>query len=876
MRKAENTVFGILAHVDAGKTTLCEAMLYLSGKLKTPGRVDHRDSHLDIHGLERARGITIFAKQAQMELDGRSVTLLDTPGHADFSAEAERTLRVLDYGVLVISGTDGVQAHTETLWRLLERAGLPVFVFVSKMDLPGPGREAVLRDLRTRLSGRCVDMADAGADEEIALCNEEAMERYLTEGALDDGFLTELIRRRAVFPCFFGSGLRLEGVEDFLGALGRLARPGEYGEEFAARVFKISRDAAGKRLTWMKITGGEARVRAPIRYRGAESGELEEKISQLRIYSGAKYESAEAAGPGAVCAVLGLTETRPGQGLGTEQDAEEAALEPVLSYRLLLPKDCDPMLLLPKLRELDREDPQLHLEWNAAAGEIRVRLMGKIQGEVFRSLVRERFDTELTLDEPRILYRETIANTVEGVGHFEPLRHYAEVHLILEPLPRGSGLSFDSICPEDELDRNWQRLILTHLAEKEHKGVLTGAPITDMHITLAAGKAHLKHTEGGDFRQAVYRAVRQGLMKAESVLLEPWSRFVLEVPAAEIGRAIADLRTMDADFEGPEEQNGMSRLEGEAPAAMLNSYAGELLAWTHGRGRLSLSAGGFRPCREQEKRVAEIGYDPERDTDEPADSVFCAHGAGVNIKWNEVPRYMHLESCLRPRTSTADVPPRLRNFSIDERELEAIMEREFGPIRRREYTTRRENRAQDTEPAPVRVRPETVIIDGYNLIFAWEELRALAGERLDLAREKLCDLLSGYAGYTGKSVVLVFDGFRTAGNPGSRSEVHNIRVAYTAEGETGDAYIERLVGEIGKNEAVRVVTSDNLIRLSALRAGVLRCSSKEFVTEVGDVWEQIGVLLEKSNRGAHKTKVMDQIHGNAGTDPSGRGSGPAL
>ncbi|MCR5577507.1 MAG: NYN domain-containing protein [Oscillospiraceae bacterium] len=860
MKKGENTVLGILAHVDAGKTTLCEAMLYLSGKLKRQGRVDHRDSSLDTHSLERTRGITIFAKQAQMTLAGRGFSLLDTPGHADFSAEAERTLRVLDYAVLVISGTDGVQAHTETLWRLLEHAALPCFVFVTKMDLPGPGREAVLRELRTRLSARCVAFGGEDACEELALCDEEAMERYLETGTLEDGEIAALIRRRAVFPCFFGSGLKNEGVGDFLAALERFALPGEYGEEFAARVFKISRDAAGKRLTWMKLTGAELRVRTPVRYRGADGAEIEEKITQLRIYSGAKFESAERAGPGCICAALGLSETRPGQGLGAEEDAEEAALEPVMSARLLLPKGCDPMLLLPKLRELGQEDPQLHVDWNAAAGEIRVRLMGKLQGEIFKSLVKERFDIEIGLDAPQVLYRETIADTVEGVGHFEPLRHYAEVHLILEPMPRGSGLSFDSSVPEDELDRNWQRLILTHLAEKEHRGVLTGSPVTDMHITLAAGKAHLKHTEGGDFRQATYRAVRQGLMQAKSILLEPWCRFVLEVPIADVGRAIGDLRAMDGTFSAPEEQGGMSRLEGEAPAARLNAYAEELAAWTRGRGRLSLSAGGYRPCRDQDRRVAEIGYDPERDTGDPADSVFCAHGAGVNIKWNEVPQYMHLESCLKPRAGAAAAAPapRSRSLSIDERELEAIMEREFGPIRRPAYRTRQENSAE----APVSdaaQRRETVIVDGYNLIFAWDELKELAAERLDLAREKLCDLLSGYAAYTGKRAVLVFDGFRTAGNPGSRSEAHRVSVAFTKEGETADAYIERLVGEIGKNEAVRVVTSDNLIRLSALRAGVLRCSSKEFAAEVRDVREQIAALLEKSNQGAHRTKVMDHV-----------------
>ena len=862
MGKTDNTVLGILAHVDAGKTTLCEAMLYLSGKLKKQGRVDHRDSYLDTHSLERLRGITIFAKQAQTELDGRGLILLDTPGHVDFSAEAERTLRVLDYAVLVISGTDGVQAHTETLWRLLERAGLPAFVFVTKMDLPGPGREALLRELQSRLSPRCIALDGPDALEEIALCDEAAMERYLASGTIGDGEITALIQKRALFPCFFGSGLKNEGVEGFLDSLARFALPGDHGEDFAARVFKISRDAAGRRLTWMKITGGVLRVRAPIPYQAADGTEIEEKITQLRVYSGAKYESVETAGPGQVCAALGLTETRPGQGLGAEKDAEEAALEPVMSCRLLLPKLCDPMLLLPKLKELDQEDPQLHIDWNAAAGEIRVRLMGKIQGEVFRSLVKERFDVELGLDEPQVLYRETIADTVEGVGHFEPLRHYAEVHLILEPMPRGSGLSFDSSVPEDELDRNWQRLILTHLAEKEHRGVLTGSPITDMHITLAAGRAHLKHTEGGDFRQATYRAVRQGLMQARSVLLEPWQRFVLELPSADVGRAIGELRAMDGEFDAPEELGGMSRLEGEAPAARLNGYAEELLAWTHGRGRLSLSAGGFRPCKDQEKRVREIGYDPERDTEEPADSVFCAHGAGVNIKWSEVPQYMHLDSCLKKERTEPESAPalRLRGFSIDERELEAIMEREFGPIRRPAYRARQENSAEPSASGAVD-RRETVIVDGYNLIFAWDELKALASERLDLAREKLCDLLSGYAAYTGKRVVLVFDGFRTAGNPGSKAEAHRISVAFTREGETADAYIEKLVGQIGKNEAVRVVTSDNLIRLSALRAGVLRCSSREFAAELKDVREQIGALLKKSNLGAHKTRLMEQIQG---------------
>ena len=863
MRNTDNTVLGILAHVDAGKTTLCEAMLYLSGKLKKLGRVDHRDSFLDTHSLERARGITIFSKQARMELAGGGVTLLDTPGHVDFSAEAERSLQVLDCAVLVISGTDGVQAHTETLWRLLERYAVSAFVFVTKMDLPGKGRETLMQELQARLSPRCVDFGEAEEArlESIALCDEGAMERYLA-GELDAAEIAAMIRERRLFPCFFGSGLKTEGVAEFLEALARYAPRREYGAAFAAKVYKISRDPQGNRLTWLKVTGGSLRVRAPLRYRDAAGEELEEKISQLRLYSGDRFESAEEVPAGGVCAALGLSRTRPGQGLGTEADSAAPYLEPVMSYRLILPEGEDPVRLLPKLMQLDQEDPQLHIVWNEALQEISVQLMGRIQAEVFQRQVLDRFDVALRLDTGRVLYRETIADTVEGVGHFEPLRHYAEVHLLLEPMPPGSGLSFDSVCPEDALDRNWQRLILTHLAEKEHRGVLTGSPITDMRITLAAGRAHLKHTEGGDFRQATYRAVRQGLMQAESVLLEPWYSFVLEVPAGDIGRAISDVRLMSGDFSSPQEDGDFMRLEGSAPARKLSNYMEELLAWSHGRGRLSLSPCGYRPCTEQERIVKELGYEPERDTANPADSVFCAHGAGVNIRWDEVPQYMHLESCLRPpqEEESAAPAPGWRSLSIDERELEAIMEREFGPIKRPAYRPRQENAAEP--PAGFIARgKETVIIDGYNLIFAWDELKALALERLDLARERLMDMLSGYAGFTGKRVVLVFDGFRTPGNPGSKSEYHNISVAFTKDGETGDAYIERIVSEIGKNETVRVVTSDNLIRLSALRAGVLRCSSKEFKAEAEWTLEQIGKLLDESNKGAHKTRLADGKNG---------------
>ena len=858
-----NIVLGILAHVDAGKTTLSEAMLYLSGKLKKLGRVDHRDSFLDNNSLERARGITIFSKQAVMPLGEMTVTLLDTPGHVDFSAEAERSLQVLDYAVLVISGTDGVQAHTETLWKLLERYNVPVLIFVTKMDLPCCDRQEIMDGLRTRLSERCVDFSAEGDAlfESAAMCSEEAMDEYIETGSIGTKRVRDMLRRREIFPCCFGSGLRTEGVAEFLNTLELYARPGDYGEDFSARVYKIARDAQGNRMTFMKVTGGALRVRSLMKYADRDGNAFEEKISQLRIYSGAKYDTAETVLPGQICAALGLTGTYPGQGLGAAGDFAEPLLEPVMSYRVILPPQSDPAVLLPKLMQLDQEDPQLHIVWNERTREISVQLMGRVQAEIFRSLVKERFDTDITLDTGRIMYRETIKDTVEGVGHFEPLRHYAEVHLLLEPLPRGSGIELSSSCPEDELDRNWQRLILTHLAEKQHLGVLTGSPVTDIRFTLAAGRAHIKHTEGGDFRQATYRAVRQGLMQAESVLLEPWYSFVLEVPAEQIGRAISDVRAMNGEIDSPEDAGGMMRLEGAAPVAGMNEYMQELLAYTHGRGRLSLTPGGYRACREQQKIIDTIGYEPERDTDNPADSVFCSHGAGVNIPWDQVKDYMHLESCLKPpaEETAPAAAPRYRSLSIDDRELEAIMEREFGKIKRPQYSARQVNAAA-SEPV-FEKKPEFIIVDGYNLIFAWDELKKLAADRLDLARWRLMDMLSNYCGFTKAKLVLVFDGFRTPGNPGSREDYHNINVAFTKDGETGDAYIERLADEIGKNYSVRVVTSDNLIRLSALRSGVLRCSSGEFKNEVEWVLGQIDAVLKKSNESAHKTRIADKING---------------
>lgn len=857
MCNEKHTVLGIVAHVDAGKTTLSEAMLYLSGKIKKLGRVDHRDSFLDTHSLERQRGITIFSKQAQIRLERHLVTLLDTPGHVDFAAEAERSMQVLDEAVMVISASGGVQAHTETLWRLMERYGLPCFLFVTKMDLPNPGRGELMAQLQKRLSPVCVDftLPEEALQEQIALTDEAAMEEYLAAGRISRETIRRLIAGRRLFPCFFGSGLKTEGVEEFLRALDALIPEKTYGEAFGAKVYKVARDAQGKRLSYMKITGGELKVRDLIRYRDEKGSALEEKVSQIRLYSGMKYEAVERAVPGQVCAVLGLSACRPGQGLGAEADAAAAVLEPVLSYRVILPKGCDPALMLPKMQQLGQEDPQLHIRWNEALSEISVQLMGKVQTEVLKSLVKERFDVDIQLDTGRILYKETIADTVEGVGHFEPLRHYAEVHLILEPLPRGSGIVLDSVCSEDQLDRNWQRLILSHLQEKPHLGVLTGSPITDVKISLAAGKAHDKHTEGGDFRQATYRAVRQGLMQAKSLLLEPWYRFEMAVPQEQIGRAISDVRTMNGEFDSPEEAGELMLLRGSAPVAAMNGYMEELIAYTRGRGRLSLQSDGYKPCPEQEAVVAALGYDARSDVENTADSVFCAHGAGVNIRWDKVKDYMHLESCLRTKEAAAIPAPRYP-ISIDERELEAIMTREFGPIKRPLYSKAERNEAPE-RPAVFQSRKKYVIIDGYNLIFAWDELKDLARERLDLARGRLMDMLSNYAGFTQTELVLVFDGFRTPGNPGSRQEYHNIHVVFTRDGETGDAYIEKIANQIGKNEDVRVVTSDNLIRLSALRSGVLRCSSGEFIQELEGTLEQMAELLKKTNQDAHKTRVKD-------------------
>ena len=842
-------VVGITAHVDSGKTSLSEAMLYRSGAIQKLGRVDHKDAYLDTHELERRRGITIFSKQARFSTGELDITLLDTPGHADFSAEMERVLHVLDYAILVISGTDGVQAHTETVWRLLKRYNVPTFLFVNKMDLDGADKSRVLSDLKHSLSENCVDFTPRpGLYEDIAMCSEEALEEYMETEAVSDEHIAQLIAKRNLFPCCFGSALKLSGVEEFLTILDRYTLAPAPQQEFGAKVFKIARDAQGNRLTYMKITGGSLKVRSSVAYTDQTGETLDEKIKGIRLYSGAKFDAPETAIQGEVCAVTGLSKTYPGQGLGADANASAPMLEPVLSYRIVLPKGVDPAVMLPKLRQLEEEDPQLHIVWNGQLQQIHAQLMGEVQIEILKSLIAQRFDVDVEMDTGRIMYKETIANAVEGVGHFEPLRHYAEAHFLLEPLPNGSGLIFDSACSEDVLDRNWQRLILTHLGEKQHLGVLTGSPITDMKITLIAGRSHAKHTEGGDFRQATYRGVRQGLMQAESVLLEPMYSFRLTVPAETLGRAINDIRAMNGTFETPDSYGETVTITGTAPVALMSNYHTEVAAYSHGKGKLSCALAGYAPCHNSRQVIEEIGYDPEQDVENTPHSVFCAHGAGFTVKWNEVPEYMHLSSGLQQdKTPDAPVQPvvRTRNLDIDDKELEAIMRREFGEIKRPQYSSGRQAmQAERMQREPI-TKKDYIIVDGYNLIFAWEDLSELAATDLDNARQVLLDRLANYRAFRGCELVVVFDGYKVKGSKGSREDHHDVHVAYTAENETGDMYIEKLANSIGRNYRVRVVTSDGLIQLSALRSGVLRMSSKEFQSEVNSILAQIRQVIEK-------------------------------
>ena len=836
-------VLGIFAQVDAGKTTLSEALLYKTGALRTLGRVDRGDAHLDTHELERARGITIFSKQARFETEHLAVTLLDTPGHADFAPEAERVMPVIDCALLLVSGTDGVQGHTLTLWRLLQHYGVPVVLFFNKMDLPGADRAALLADARTALSDRCAALDDA---ESVALSSEALLEHFLNTGALDDALAADAVAKRELFPCLFGSARQLDGIDELLQALERLAPVPVYPAELSARVYQIAHDLQGNRLTFLKVTGGTLAVRSAVRCHRPDGEPLEAKVTQLRLYSGAEFEAVQQVPAGDVCAALGLSGLLAGDTLGDAAPDRGAALEPVMSYCIRLPADLDPQLALPKLRLLEEEEPQLRMVWDARLREIRVQLMGAVQLEILQSLIRMRFGWDVTFDTGRISYRETIAAPVEGVGHFEPLRHYAEVHLILAPLPQGSGLVFDTVCSEDVLDRNWQRLILTHLQEKQHLGVLTGSPVTDLRITLAAGRAHLKHTEGGDFRQATYRAVRQGLMKAESILLEPYYAFRLTVPPEQIGRAISDIRAKSGSFDPPVETPGGTLLQGRAPVSELRDYARDVAAYTRGRGRLSCEVAGYFPCHNTEAVVAALAYDPAADLENTPDSVFCSHGAGITIPWEQVEENMHLESVLRPKPAAAPAAaPRVRtqNLDLDEKELQRIIEREFGPQKTPLYRPPAA-KAEAAVTLPPR-RKEYLIVDGYNMIFAWDGLREQAAYDLSGARERLLDLLSNYCGFHPCELIVVFDSYRVRGGTGSRSSHNNLRVVYTQEDESADLYIETLVGKIGKNYAVRVATSDALIQLSALRSGVLRVSAAELERELERTNGEIAAVLRR-------------------------------
>ena len=850
---------GIFAQVDAGKTTLSEALLYCTGQLRRLGRVDHGDAFLDNHALERARGITIFSKQARFRTDKLAVTLLDTPGHVDFSPEAERVMPVLDYAILVVSGTDGIQAHTETLWRLLRRYHVPTFLFFNKMDLPGAERSRLLRDARLRLSEACADISDAEA---VALCDEAVLEQYLEHGSVTDTQIGDMVLRERLFPCCFGAALSLEGVEELIDCLERFTVQPQYPSEFSARVYKISRDAQGNRLTFLKVTGGCLHVRSLLTYTPAGAEPISEKVAQLRLYSGAGFTQTEEAAAGTVCAVLGISGLFAGDVLGEETERTRPLLSPVMTYRLSLPSGCDARIALPKLRQLEEEEPQLRIVWDEHLREIHVQLMGEVQREILKSLILERFDLDVTIDSGKVSYRETIAAPVEGVGHFEPLRHYAEVHLLLEPLPPGSGLVFDTVCSEDSLDRNWQRLILTHLEEKKHLGVLTGSPITDMKLTLVSGRAHIKHTEGGDFRQATYRAVRQGLMQAKSVLLEPFYRFSLTVPTEQLGRAINDIRAMGGSFSSPVQVPDGMLLEGISPVAEMRDYMSKVAAYTRGRGRLTCYVEGYAPCHNADEVIAKTGYDAERDTENTPDSVFCSHGTGTVIKWDRVPEYMHLESILA-RPSVQESAPRIRrqNLDLDEKELQKIMEREFGPDKRTLYRPKPVPEAELVTLPPR--RQEYLIVDGYNMIFAWDGLREQAQSDLAGARERLLDLLSNYCGYHPCELVVVFDSYRVKGGSGSKTRFHNLRVVYTQKNESADLYIETLVGKIGRNSAVRVATSDALIQLSAIRSGVLRMSAAELLGEVERVNEKIAevirALREESRRAAIASNPLRKL-----------------
>lgn len=872
----KNIVMGILAHVDAGKTTLSESMLYLSGTVRKLGRVDHKDAFLDTYALERDRGITIFSKQAVFSLGNKKVNLLDTPGHVDFSAEMERTLQVLDYAVLVISGADGIQGHTETLWKLLKLYDIPTFIFINKMDQQGTDQAALLSELKERLDEGCIAFGKEESIEtleELAMTDEKVLDYFMEHESIRKEDICRLIKERRVFPCYFGSALKLEGVQELLYGFERYMEPYTGTEEFGAKVFKISRDDKGERLTFLKVTGGKLVVKMPVNL-----VDKEEKVNQIRIYSGAKYETVNEVGAGGVCAVTGLVSSYIGQGFGVEKGTAAPFLEPVLTYQMILPDGADTTKVLRELKQLEEEEPLLNIVWNPALEEIHVQLMGEVQTEILKTMIAERFHLDVEFGTGKIVYKETIKNPVVGVGHYEPLRHYAEVHLKMEPLEADSGLVFDADCSEDVLDRNWQRLILTHLQEREHPGVLTGSPITDMKITIVAGRAHLKHTEGGDFRRATYRAVRQGLKSAESILLEPWYSFVLEVPSDQVGRAMSDIGQMNGSFEGPEaeDKQGMVRLTGTAPASEMRDYQREVWAYTKGRGRITFTLKGYEPCHNAEEVIEQIGYDSERDIDNPTGSVFCAHGAGFLVKWDEVPEYMHIkedflsegsdEISEEEQTITENAHFGNSSYSSgygDDPELLAIMEREFGSKQKerdrysgyRKQTVSapmpRKTVIKDTEP-----KKEYLLVDGYNVIFAWEELNELAKASIDAARNKLMDILSNYQGFTGCTLILVFDAYKVKGSQGEVQKYHNIYVVYTKEAETADQYIEKTTHEIGRKYKVTVATSDALEQVIVMGQGAYRISARDFYEEVERTEKQIREI-NRQQHGEKRNYLLD-------------------
>ncbi len=901
VREKKKLVIGILAHVDAGKTTLAESMLYLSGSIRKLGRVDHKDAFLDTFELERERGITIFSKQAVLTFENLEISLLDTPGHVDFSTEMERTLQVLDYAILVISGSDGIQGHTETLWRLLARYQIPTFLFINKMDMEGTERSRLIRQIKTRLNDGCIEFGEEDSSghfmEAVAMSDETLLDHYIAHEIIETKDIARMIAKRNIFPCYFGSALKLFGVEELLAGIAEYTQHIPYPEEFGAKVYKIARDEQGNRLTYMKITGGSLRVKKVLtnanQRTGDQQGIWEEKIDQIRIYSGARYDASEEVFAGCVCAVTGLSSTYPGEGLGTEAVSDIPFLEPVLNYQIILPPECDPHSMLSKLRQLEEEDPLLHIMWSDQLKEIHVKLMGEVQVEILKSLILQRFGIPVQFGTGNIVYKETILEPVVGLGHFEPLRHYAEVHLLMEPGDQGSGLVVSSNCSEDELDRNWQRLILTHLEEKEHVGVLTGAPITDMKITLIAGRAHQKHTEGGDFRQATYRAVRQGLQQARCALLEPFYSFRLEIPSEVVGRAMSDIQRMNGTFGPPEMQEDKTILTGSAPVSTMRSYQMEVTAYTRGRGRLICTLKGFEPCHNADEVISQIGYDRDGDYDNPSGSVFCSHGAGFVVAWDQVQAYMHgnngwqppqmevsgerslsfKQTLVREQTEVSIVKnPKQYGGSLQEdQELEQIFVRTFGPLKQKKgyspgglgYETKPKmessQRKQLSQLPPKIERKEYLLVDGYNIIFSWEELQELAKESMDAARIKLMDILSNYQGFKKCILILVFDAYKVKGGVGSVVDYHNIHVVYTREAETADQYIEKVTRDMRGKHQVTVATSDALEQMIILGNGALRCSANDLKEEILRVRELIRRdYLDKPSTG--KAYLKEQFH----------------